>query len=114
MADYETKATKAMDCLEKGLEHALTVLDLPQRYRKRLRTTNLAERMNSELRRRQRVVRVFPDEPSAERLIGALRQELYEQWRQSSHRYFNMSDYWDQKKEKQNHQENNLVTITAS
>lgn len=114
IADYETKAPKAMDTLENGLEHALTVLDLPQRYRKRLRTTNLAERMNSELRRRQRVVRIFPDEASAERLIGALLQELYEQWHHSGKRYLDMNEYWAYRQEKQQAQNSNVVTMKSS
>ena len=45
IARYETKASKAMDCLENGLEDGIAVLLLPQRYRQRLRTSNLAERV---------------------------------------------------------------------
>ena len=65
-----------------------------------LRTTNLAERMNEEIRRRQRVIRIFPNEASAQRLIGALLADLYEEW-QGSVRYFDMTDYWDWKKEQE-------------
>ncbi len=57
IASFESKAGKSMDVLENGLDHALTILSFPQRYRTRLRTTNLAERMNEEIRRRQRVMR---------------------------------------------------------
>ena len=100
MESFESKAEKAMDVLENGLEHALTMLNFPKRYRKRLRTSNLAERMNEEIRRRQRVIRIFPNEASAERLIGALLNEFYEEWQQGI-RYLDMTEYWDWRKENQ-------------
>lgn len=101
IAIYEKKAEKSMDVIEDGLDNALTVLNFPSRYRKRLRTTNLAERMNEEIRRRQRVIRIFPNEESAERLIGALLNEFYEEW-QEGIRYLDMAEYWDWRKENEN------------
>ena len=98
--EFESKASKAMETLENGLDHALTILSFPKRYRKRLRTTNLAERMNEEIRRRQRVIRIFPNEEAAERLIGALLNEFYEEWQQGI-RYLDMTEYWDWRKENQ-------------
>lgn len=98
MEECEGKAGKAMMILEAGLEQALAVLSYPERYRKRLRTTNLAERFNEEIRRRQRVIRIFPNEQSAQRLIGALLADIYEEW-QSGNRYFDMTEYWDWRKE---------------
>lgn len=92
------KAAAAMDCFEKGLEDGLAILNLPVRYRRRLRTTNLAERMNEEIRRRERVIRIFPNEDSTLRLIGSMMAELYEQW-QSSNRYFDMTEFWAWKRE---------------
>jgi len=68
------------------------------RYRRRLRTTNLAERMNEEIRRRERVIRIFPNEQAAERLIGAILVELYEEW-QSTMRYLDMNEFWEWRKE---------------
>ncbi|GAV22268.1 IS256 family transposase [Carboxydothermus pertinax] len=64
-----------MDILESGFEDAVAVLELPERYRKRLRTTNSLERLNEEIRRRERVIRIFPNRESAIRLIGALLME---------------------------------------
>ncbi len=56
---YETRAPKAMAVLEAGFDDATAVLVLPERYRKRLRTTNGIERLNEEIRRRERVIRIF-------------------------------------------------------
>ena len=69
-----------MDVLEEGFEDAIAVLELPERYRRRLRTTNSLERLNEEVRRRERVIRIFPNRESAIRLIGALLMEQDEKW----------------------------------
>ncbi len=53
---------------------------LPEAHRKRMRTTNLLERQNQELKRRTRVVRVFPNEQSCLRLICALLMEANQEW----------------------------------
>jgi len=70
---------------------------LPQHYRRRLRTTNSVERLNQEVRRRERVIRIFPNVASATRLIGALLLEQDEAWA-TGHRYFNMDEYWEWKR----------------
>ena len=49
-------APKAVECLEAGFEDAMAVMALPEKYRKRLRSTNLQERLNEEIRRRERVI----------------------------------------------------------
>jgi len=98
--DYANKASKAMSCFDRGLEDAITVLQYPPRYQKRLRTSNLAERVNEEIRRRQRVIRIFPNEAAAERLVGAWLADLHEQW-QTSVKYFDMQEFWDWKNEKE-------------
>lgn len=112
---YQEKAPKAMEVLDDGLEQALTILQFPKRYRKRLRTTNLPERVNEEIRRRQRVIRIFPNEAAAMRLISALLAEINDQWLSASHAYLDMNEYWDWKKEKQNSKSktttNNVVTM---
>ena len=108
---YQHKAQKAMDCLERGLDHALTILQYPHTYRQRLRTSNVAERMNEEIRRRQRVIRIFPNEDAAQRLIGALLVEMYETWK-SGIRYFSMQEYWDWKTEQTcSKKEHNVIAI---
>ena len=90
---FNKKAPKAVACLEEAFEDALAVMTLPEKYRKRLRTTNMQERLNEEVRRRERVIRIFPNDESAWRLIGALLAEQNEQWQ--SRRYLNMDEFND-------------------
>jgi len=96
--EYRAKAAKAMDVLEEGFEDAIAVLELPERYRKRLRTTNSLERLNEEVRRRERVIRIFPNRESAIRLIGALLMEQDEKWA-SGKKYLDMAEYFEWQKE---------------
>ena len=63
-----------------GFEDAMAVMTLPDKYRKRLRTTNMQERLNGEVKRRTYVIRIFLNDDSALRLIGALLAETNEQW----------------------------------
>lgn len=93
----EGKADAALAVLEGGLEAATQVLVLPALYRRRLRTTNMLERLNEEIRRRERVIRIFPNEASAVRLVGALLAEQHETWL-SGRRYFDMEAYWHWKR----------------
>ena len=58
-----------MATLERGFDDATAVLALPDVYRKRLRTTNGVEQLNEEIRRRERVIRIFPNRESAIRLL---------------------------------------------
>jgi putative transposase len=95
-AALEGKADRALALLEEGLEDALAVLSLPEKYRIRLRTTNGMERLNEEIRRRERVIRIFPNEASALRLIGALLAEQHEVW-STGKRYFDMTEYFEWK-----------------
>lgn len=80
LAAFGETAPKAMSILEAGFDDALAVLALPERYRKRLRTTNAVERLNEEIRRRERVIRIFPNRESAIRLIGAMLLSQDEKW----------------------------------
>ena len=93
---FSERATGAMLILEGGFDDATAVLALPASYRARLRTTNAQERLNEELRRRERVIRIFPSRTSVLRLLGALLMELEEQWT-TGHRYLQMETYWQWK-----------------
>ena len=81
-----------MATLEHGFDDATAILALPDLYRKRLRTTNAVERLNEEIRRRERVIRIFPTRESAIRLLGALLMEQDEAWT-TGKRYFDMTAY---------------------
>jgi putative transposase len=83
----------AVATLERGFDDATAVLALPRPYRKRLRTTNGQERLNEEIRRRGRVIRIFPNRQSTMRLLGAMLMEQDEQW-STGNRYFDMTAYW--------------------
>jgi len=67
-------------------------------YRKRLRTSNGIERLNEELRRRERVIRIFPNEASMIRLMGAVLMEHHEKWL-SVKKYFTMNCYFAEREE---------------
>jgi transposase-like protein len=72
IAQFESKAAQAIKCLENGFEDATAAFALPEKYRERLHTTNMQERRNEEVRRRERVIRISPNEHSAKRLIGCI------------------------------------------
>lgn len=78
--EYNEVADKAMECLDLGFEDAMTVLALPAGYRRFLRTSNHLERVNKELKRRSKVIGVFPNEESLIRLMGSVLLELHERY----------------------------------
>ncbi|CCQ94343.1 hypothetical protein CULT_1810007 [[Clostridium] ultunense Esp] len=98
--EYGEKASKAVNILESAFDDVTAASVLPERYRKRLRTTNGQERLNEEIRRRDRVIRIYPNRDSAIRLIGALLMEMDEKW-QTGHRYFDMAEYYAWREEQQ-------------
>lgn len=79
LADYRDVAESAMACLEEGFEEAMTVMLLPQYLRKYVRTSNQIERLNRELKRRSKVIGVFPNEESLMRLMGSVLLERNEE-----------------------------------
>jgi len=91
-AELEGKADNALETLELGLEDATAVLNLPDKYRRRLRTTNMVERLIEEVRRREKVIRIFPNDASAWRLIGAYLAERHEVW-STRKRYLKMDEF---------------------
>jgi len=89
----EEKAPSALETLENGFYDTTAVLALPEKYRKRLRTTNMLERFIQEIRRREKVIRIFPNIDSAYRLVGVLCAETHEEW-STGRRYLNMDEYF--------------------
>ncbi len=97
---FADRATTALEILDAGFDDATAVLALPAPYRVRLRTTNSQERLNEEIRRRERVIRIFPNRPAAVRLLGALLMEWDEQWA-TGKRYLDMDLYFQTKQQQQ-------------
>ena len=78
--EYERKYPEAMRCLEEGLEESLQFYNFPEVDKRRLSSTNGLERINREIRRRSRVVGVFPSVNSYLRLIVSYLMEYTEDW----------------------------------
>jgi transposase-like protein len=75
--------------MEANIPESLTVFCLPARHRVRMRTSNMLERLNRELKRRNRVVSIFPNEASLLRLASAVLMEVDEGW-MSGRKYLTM------------------------
>ena len=83
--------------LEDDVEACLACYAVPAAHRPRLRTTNGLERLNQELKRRTRVVRIFPNRAAVERLVTALAMEQSEEW-VSGRRYLDMDPLWEDRR----------------
>jgi len=77
---YQKSAPKLADWLSANVPDGLTVLSLPEAHRRRLRTSNMLERLNKEIKRRTRVATLFPNEASLLRLVSAVLMEISEEW----------------------------------
>jgi putative transposase len=82
---YALSAPQLSAWLEENLSEGFTFFNFPLEHRKSIRTTNSLERVNKEIRRRTRVVGVFPNEASCLRLISALLMEISEEWQIGKH-----------------------------
>ena len=82
---YAVSAPRLSAWLEENLAEGFTVFDFPLEHRRSIRTTNSLERINKEIRRRTRVVGVFPNEASCLRLVSALLMETSEEWQIGKH-----------------------------
>jgi putative transposase len=95
---WQGKYPKLVDWVEGSIGETLTFYRLPRAHHKHLKSTNMLERLNEEIKRRTRVVRIFPNAASCQRLVRALCVETHEAWLEAS-RYLNMSLLAEQKKE---------------
>jgi transposase-like protein len=77
---YSKSASRLSSWMQSALPEGFTVFMLPQRHRRRLRTTNMLERVNREVKRRTRVATLFPNEASLLRLVSAVLMEISEEW----------------------------------
>ena len=77
---YQTSAPDLSRWMETNIPEGLTVFELPPKHRRRLRTTNMLERLNQEIKRRTRVATLFPNEASLLRLVSAILSETSDDW----------------------------------
>jgi putative transposase len=97
IAKWGTRYPRLVAWVEETIEETLTFYRLPRQHHKHLKSTNMLERLNEEIRRRTYVVRIFPNAASCCRLVRALAVEMHENWLEA-HRYLNMDDLKEHKK----------------
>jgi len=99
-ADLEADHPELAEWLEVEGEETLSCFHFPAEHRRRIRTTNGLERVNQELKRRTRVVRIFPNPQSCRRLAAALLKEYHEDWI-SGRRYLRMEPLSERRRTKE-------------
>ena len=97
LSKWQGKYPKLCQWVEANIEETFTFYRLPKEHHKHLKSTNVLERLNQELKRRTHVVRIFPNEASCLRLVRALAVEIHEDWLET-HRYLNMEALAEQRK----------------
>jgi transposase-like protein len=90
-AHWHASHPRVAEHLEEHIEECLTCLSFPESHRRRIRTTNGLERLNQEIKRRTRVVRIFPNSQACLRLVSALAVEQSEEW-VTGRRYLDMEE----------------------
>ena len=80
LAKWQAKFPRLCTGAEDTIEETFSFYRLPQQNHKRMKFTNLLERLNEEIKRRTQVVRIFPNPESCLRLVGALAVETHENW----------------------------------
>lgn len=99
LSKWGARYPKLCAWVEENIEETLTFYRLPGPHHKHMKSTNLLERLNEELKRRTLVVRIFPNGASCLRLIRALAVEMHENWIEAT-RYLNMDLLREQQKER--------------
>ena len=92
---WEKQYPRVARQIREQFEETLSVHSLPPAHRRRVYTTNIMERLMREIKRRTRVVGIFPNEASADRLIGAQMLERHETWCCQRARYLDMDKLED-------------------
>ena len=98
LTKWDERYAQLCNWAEANIEETLTFYRLPQQHHKHLKSTNMLERINQELKRRTLVVRIFPNRESCLRLIRALAVEIHEDWVEAT-RYLNMEVLKEQLKQ---------------
>ncbi|HKB71284.1 MAG TPA: IS256 family transposase [Thermoanaerobaculia bacterium] len=99
LGKWQGKYAKLCLWVEENIEETLTFYRFPLAHHKHIKSTNMLERLNQEIKRRTHVVRIFPNEKSCLRLIRALALETHEHWIEAI-RYLNMEALRELKKER--------------
>lgn len=94
---YATTASDFSAWVEENIDEGLTIYRFPRSHRKRIRTSNLQERINREIKRRTRVATLFPHKESCLRLVTAVLAEIHEEW-MTGKVYLNMDELRNLKK----------------
>lgn len=87
----QPRYTEACEILDVGFEDAFQYTVAGQEHN-RLKSTNVLKRLNEKVRRRENVIRVFPNQDAANRLIGAILMDEYEEWIGSNRKYISLED----------------------
>ena len=95
---WQQKHAKLCNWVEETIDETLSFYKLPLQHHKHLKSTNMLERLNEELKRRTHVVRIFPNAESCLRLVRALAVESHENWIEAT-RYLNMDLLKEHRKE---------------
>ncbi len=95
---------KIAEHIEEHVEECLSCLAFPEPHRRRIRTTNGLERLNQEIKRRTRVVRIFPNPQACLRLVTALCVEQSEEW-VTGRRYLDMQELEEHRREERGAEE---------
>jgi putative transposase len=98
LTKWQGRYPKLCAWVEDSIEETFTFYRWPLAHHKHLKSTNMLERINQELKRRTHVVRIFPNEDSCLRLVRALTVEIHEDWIEQ-HRYLNMELLREHRKE---------------
>jgi putative transposase len=98
LGKWQAKYAKLCAWVEDNIEETLTYYRLPLAHHKHMKSTNMLERLNQEIKRRTHVVRIFPNADSCLRLVRALAVETHENWLEAT-RYLNMEHLRERKKE---------------
>jgi len=98
LAKWQAKYPKLCAWVEENIEETLSYYRLPLPHHKHMKSTNMLERLNQEIKRRTHVVRIFPNEESCLRLVRALAVEMHENWLEAM-RYLNMDHLREHKKQ---------------
>lgn len=98
---YSVSTPQLAQWIEENIPEGLAVFALPGKHRKRMRTTNMLERLHEEIKRRTRVARLFPNEASLLRLVSAIEMEISEDW-VAGKRYLNTNAEMENESESAN------------